>query len=249
MTSGGPSLERRHRDPHARWRLYCFPPAAAPASMFNAWGRAFPGQVEVCGVELPGHGRRLHEAPIAELRGLVEATCETLLPELDRAFAIFGHSMGALVGYEVARHLGSRYQRQPAYLFVSGHRAPQLPIARPPLHRLDDRTFIEQLTARDGAPLGLGGEGELLQLILPVLRTEAELCETYEHVPGPLLACHISALGGVDDPTVTAGELRAWQAQTTGRFRLHTFPGGHAFIRTAGAEVAAALGQDLQLVG
>ncbi len=167
-----------------------------------------------------------------------------LQPALDRPFAFFGHSMGGLVAFEVARRLREQGQ-SPVHLFVSASRAPQLVREDRPIHVLPDHEFMDELRRLNGTPEEVLEHGELMGLLLPMIRADFTALETYRHVPGPPLDCPITALGGADDPSVGRTELQAWQRQTRAAFTLHLFPGDHFYLNSAEPAVLALVARAL----
>jgi medium-chain acyl-[acyl-carrier-protein] hydrolase len=165
---------------------------------------------------------------------------------MDLPFAFFGHSMGALVAFELARELRRRSWRGPVLLAVSGHHAPHRPDPDPPVAHLPDAEFLEQMRVRyDGIPAEILAEEELLKLILPVLRADVLVLETHPYVEEPPLDCALSCFGGEQDRHTARDDLEAWREQARGPFTLHTFPGGHFFIESAREAVLRALSDDL----
>jgi surfactin synthase thioesterase subunit len=213
-------------------RLFCFPHAGAGAGAYRPWsatlGRA---GIDVCPVQPPGREGRFPEAPYDAVGPLVDDLAPVLEPYLDRPYALFGHSMGALIAFELAHRL--RGIAAPVHLFVSGRIAPQLRDPRPRMYDLPDAQLIARLRALGGIPSGLLDARELIAMQLPLLRADLALNERYEYRPVPPLAVPLSAYGGVSDPKVSADELRAWHEQTTGLFRVQLLAGGHFFVQTA----------------
>src|SRR3954453_3800140 len=194
-----PWVVRRAAESSPRLRLFCFPYAGGSAQVFRTWSEALPADVEVCAVQLPGRERRSSETPIRRAALAVEMLASALSRYLDKTFAMFGHSMGAMLAYEVARRLSAEFGCAPDHLFVSGHRAPHLPSRRRPLHHLADDAFIAGVRALNGTPREVFEHPELVELLLPMLRADFELLETYVELPGPRLSCPITALGGNAD--------------------------------------------------
>jgi medium-chain acyl-[acyl-carrier-protein] hydrolase len=188
-------------------------------------------EVEVLGVGLPGRDARFKEPPFQRLPPLIAACAAAVLPELQPPFAIYGHSLGALLGFSFARELRRRSCSAPLHLFVSGRRAPQLP-ERSPLHQLPDPQFLDQLRRLGGIPDAVFQDAELMAHYLPVLRADLAVTETAEITSEEPLTCPITALGGVTDDRATIDELDAWQVQTSSTFERETFPGGHFFIQS-----------------
>ena len=233
--------------PEARLRLFCFPYAGAAASAYHGWSAEFPSEIEVCPVQLPGRGGRFREPPIRQAQELLSAAADGLRPLLDRPFAFFGHSMGALLAFELAREFRRRGWPGPMLLAPSGHQAPPRPDPEPPCAHLPDAEFLEEVQRRyDGIPAEVLADEELLNLILPSLRADMLLIETYRYTAEPPLDCALSCFGGEHDRHVSGEDLEAWREQTTGSFKLRTLPGGHFFIDKQRGAVVGALCEDLR---
>jgi medium-chain acyl-[acyl-carrier-protein] hydrolase len=226
-------------------RLFCFPYAGGGASIFRHWANGLPEFVEVCPVQLPGRETRFREAAFTRLGPLIEALAGELGPYLDPPFAFFGHSMGALLAFELARRLRRDGRPQPVGLFVSGCGAPQIRTQESPIHALPVADFRERLRGLNGTPAAVLDNDELMDLLLPTLRGDFALCETYTYTPAPPLSCPISAWGGLGDDTVGRQELDAWRAQTTGSFRLRMLRGDHFFLQSAQPLLLRALAAEL----
>ena len=211
-------------------RLFCFPYAGGDAQVYRAWSRHLPPSVEVLAARLPGRGLRIKEAPFRDLVPVVAAVASAATPYLDRPFAFFGHSMGALISFELARLLRERGVRGPAHLFVSGCRAPQLRGGEPITYDLPDAEFIEYLRSLKGTPAEVFDHPELLELMLPLVRADFSVVETYQYRPGPALGCPVTAFGGESDEEVGVEGIKAWGEQTSGRFDARIMPGDHFFL-------------------
>lgn len=231
-----------------RLRLFCFPYAGGGASLFRLWPDKFPIDIEVCPIYLPGRESRLKEPLFTRLSALVAALFDALEPLMDMPFAFFGHSMGALISFELARYLRRMQQPGPAYLFISSHRAPQLPDSNAPLHDLPESELIDMLARLGGTPQAILQHTELMKVLLPILRADFELCETYVYSPEPALNCPLSVFGGEQDTMVRVSELQAWQAQTQRSFTLHLLPGDHFFISSQQESLLEILCQELELI-
>ena len=234
----------RKPDPQSRLRLFCFPYAGAGALIFHKWSDALPRDIEVCPIQLPGRGTRLTEPPFTKLPGLVEALARVLVPLLDKPFAFFGHSLGALIGFELARQIRRQHGLHPVRLFVSAGRAPQIPHRAPPIHTLPDNEFLAELRRLNGTPRELLDHEELMEVMLPIVRADFALYETYLYSAEPPLTCPISAFGGLQDRKVSASDLEAWRSQTSASFSLRMFPGDHFFLKEP--LLLQALSQELQ---
>lgn len=214
----------------AKLRLLCFPYAGGSARIYKDWAAAAPLGIDVLPVQLPGRFNRLQDPAHTELNALIQDMLATLMPILDRPFALFGHSMGALISFEFARVLRERVGLQPMRLFVSGRYAPHLPSPRPPVHQLSDPDLIEELRRLQGTPQEVLEHPQLLEIALPLLRADFQLCETYRYVPKPSLACSITGFAGLQDEHCPPSAVQAWQEQSEGGFDLHVFEGDHFFL-------------------
>ena len=228
----------------AALRLFCFPYAGGSAQVFRKWQRCFSPEVGLSLAHLPGRGARIGEPPFRRYKPLVNALAEAIIPQLPPVFAFWGHSMGALICFELARELRRRGQPGPLALFVSGRTAPQVTDTDPPMFNLPEQEFIAELRRLNGTPTELLDHPELKELFLPTLRADFEVVETYTHEPEAPLACVIHAYGGLQDASVPAADLKAWQKQTTGAFKVRMFPGDHFFIHTS-ADLVHAVRRDM----
>jgi medium-chain acyl-[acyl-carrier-protein] hydrolase len=226
--------------------LFCFPYAGGAASVFRNWSDGLPADVELCPVQLPGRGTRLTEPPYSRLSLLVEALAEGILPLLDKPFAFFGHSLGSLVSFELARELRAKHQARPVRLFVSAGPAPQIPHRGLPIHNLPEREFAAELRRLNGTPDELLDHRELMDIVIPSLRADFALYESYRYSAGPPLNCPISTFGGLSDQKVSHRDLEAWRDQTTVSFSIRMFPGDHFFLKTTQPLLLRALSQELR---
>jgi medium-chain acyl-[acyl-carrier-protein] hydrolase len=236
----------RKPNPQARLRLFCFPYAGTGPSIFRTWSDGLPADVEVCPVQFPSRGTRLMETPFTQLSPLVQALAQALVPLLDKPFAFFGHSLGALVSFELARQLRRQSGVLPAHLFVSADRAPQIPHRDRLIHALPEAEFLAELRRLNGIPGKVLEEAELMQIMLPVLRADFAVYETYVYSAELPLNCPISTFGGLQDQRVSRGDLEAWRDQTSGSFSLQMFPGDHFFLNTTQPLLLQALSQELR---
>ena len=216
--------------PRARLRLFCIAHAGGGASAFRGWADVLPADVEVCPVQLPGRENRIGEKPFDRLEPLVEALADAVDGYLDRPFALFGHSNGALMGFELARTLRARGRPGPVHLFPSGRRAPDLPADTEPIHALPEGEFLSSLQELGGLPAALLEHRELLELLVPLLRADVAIHETYQFREQAPLACPITAYGGLMDPKVSPAQVQAWGRHTAREFATRMFPGGHFYL-------------------
>ena len=228
-------LRRLRPQPQAPFRLFCFHCAGGSASVYRTWPTLLAEiqpTIEVCAIQLPGRENRLREAPFTQIEPLIQTLLAVLRPEFDRPFALFGHSMGALLVYELAQALQRTGGRLPTQLFVSGRRAPSLPDPLPPLHRLPTDDMLRAIGRRYGnLPDLLLQDAELKAIYAPLLQADFTLVETYQPSTLAPLACPIRAVGGDRDALATEAELLAWRPLTQGHFDLHLLPGGHFYLQ------------------
>lgn len=213
--------------------------------IYRKWPEFLPPAVEVCPVELPGRGARMDETAFTSVAPLIEAAAQALLPYFDRPFAFFGHSMGAIISFELTRYLAAKNLPQPVHLFLSGRRAPQLMVDAAPTYNLPEPEFVEELRRLDGTPEEVLAHPELMQLLIPLLRADFALCQTYISEPGPPVRCPITTFGSLEDSSVSRSQLEGWQEQTTAAFSLQMFPGNHFFLLSAQRDVLRILTKKL----
>lgn len=246
--SGNPTerwLAYREPNPRARMRMFCFPYAGGGASIYRGWGASLPADIEVCPVQLPGRESRMREAPFTRSEPMIQALVEGLQPYMNLPFVFFGHSMGAAIGFELARELRRRGQAQPAHLFVSGRRAPQTPAREEPIYGLPEPEFLIKLRELNGTPEEVLQHEELMKLLIPLLRADFEVNETYAYTPEEPFDFGLSAFGGLGDEDVTRDDVAAWQEHTSGRFRMRMLPGDHFFLHGSKDMVLEAVSRDL----
>ena len=227
-------------------RLFCFPYAGGGALVYRDWHRILPANIGVYAAQLPGRGDRLAEPPFLDLPALIESLTEAVQSDLDKPFAFFGHSMGALVAFELARKLRDEYGVEPAHLFVSGRRAPQLRDSDPVTYNLEDAKFIEELRRLNGTPRVMLENPELMELMGPTLRADFQICQTYVYTDSPPLRCPIAVFGGLQDEDITRENLQPWQNHTSGSFTLRLLPGDHFFLHSSEAILLRLIAKELQ---
>ncbi|MEW5983047.1 MAG: alpha/beta fold hydrolase [Acidobacteriota bacterium] len=232
VQGSNPWLSTTRPNPDARVRLFCLPYAGGGATAYRTWHAHLPADVEVCAVQLPGRENRFPEPPFTNLLELARALPGHLLPSLDRPFALFGHSMGAQIAYELARQLVRQYGRTPTHVFVSGSGAPDLPRRDAYIHTLPrDEAFLAELHRRyNQIPAIMFEDAELRELYVRLLRADLMLAETYRCADPVPLPCPIVALGGEQDRGAPPEDLRAWQTLTDAAFSVHLFRGGHFYF-------------------
>jgi medium-chain acyl-[acyl-carrier-protein] hydrolase len=226
-------------------RLFCFPYAGGGASIYRLWPDKLASKTEVCLVQLPGRGNRIEEAPFTQLPLLIQELTRVLKPYLDIPFCFFGHSMGALIAFELARSLRQSHLPLPTHLFLAAHRAPQVTLHRRLLYTMPDREFIEAAHTFGGIPQAVLQDEELMTALLPALRADFTIYEMYTYTPELPLSCPMTIFGGKQDQIVRIGDLIPWREQTHGKFALKMLPGDHFFIHSCQELMIQAIIQDL----
>ncbi|TAF08676.1 MAG: thioesterase [Nostocales cyanobacterium] len=219
-------------NPNAKLRLFCLPYAGGSAMVFRTWPNSLPPTIEVCPLELPGRGRQMNLPPYTKMQPLVKEIAENLIPYLDKPFAIFGHSMGGLVSFELARLLRSDYNLTPFHLFISARNAPQVTPTKRPIYNLPDAEFWQEIRNFNGTPDDVIENEDIIQLFMPILRADFTVLDTYMYTEQPPFDFPISVFGGLQDPAFTDFELKAWQEHTTADFSLQMLDGNHFFLRS-----------------
>jgi phthiocerol/phenolphthiocerol synthesis type-I polyketide synthase E len=221
-------LACRERRPEAAHRLYCFPHSGGSVGEFVRWGDELP-DVEVFGVQLPGRGAGLSEPAFTRMGPLADAIAAEVA--FHGPFAFFGHSLGALVAYEVARVLRATGRRQPDHLFASACPAPHLVLNDAPIHQLPDEQLAAWIDQEYGSlPAEISDDPALLELVLRAHRSDFELVETYEYHSEEPLDLPLTVIGGTEDE-LTEPELAAWRTHTSAKCEMELLPGGHFYLR------------------
>jgi surfactin synthase thioesterase subunit len=230
-------------------RLFCLHGAGSSASTYAKWSRYFPKAVEVVAIQLPGREGRFREAFSVSVKGLVRELAADLRGYTDLPYGIFGHSLGALIGFELVRELVATGARQPVVFMPAGRAAPHIKDQRQVLHRLSEGEFADALAKEKflspALRRALLEQDETASLFLPQMRADLCLEETYEYRASEPLSCPIVAYGGIEDPDVSLADLRAWAIHTTRHFRCHMLPGTHHFVQDVVPELTALVQHEL----
>lgn len=227
-------LSHRVRRDRPQMRLFCFPYAGGNALVFQRWHSLFPLWIEICPIQYPGRGNRIREKPFTNAKPLGQEVTEAIKPLLDLPYAFFGHSMGALIAFDVIHNLRKQHKQLPFHLFVSAVRAPQFRNRDRISFDMPDAEFIEELRRLNGTPNEVLEHAELMALMLPMLRADFSVAQTYEQVANELpLSCPISAYGGDADISVSRKELEGWREQTMGAFSFEMFAGDHFYLHSS----------------
>lgn len=234
--------------PQARIRLICFPHAGGMASFYKAWPGDFGERIEVQSLQYPGHEDRLGEQPICQMSQLADLASEAVAQVMDRPVALFGHSLGAVVAYEVARRLARIEPSQLACLFVSGRQAPGFH-RHQAKHLADDKTLWAELRRLGGTDSFILDHPGWRSILLPILRSDYRLDETYAHHPVPRLSCPVVAFIGDRDPEADISEVIGWSDVTSARFELRAFSGDHFYLIPHRRAVTSTVADHLGLSG
>lgn len=236
---------RRYRPTeNATARLVCFPHAGGSAPFFRPVTTALDDTVDVVAVQYPGRQDRRTERPINDMAVLADHIHEVLRREPELPLTLFGHSMGAVAAFEVARRLEAEGKR-PVRLFASGRRGPSTHRDEA-VHRKSDDGILAEIRKLDGTASSVLGDDEMMRAALPALRGDYQAIETYRCAPDTTIDAPITVLTGDDDPKTTLDEARAWERHTTGSFELQVYSGGHFFLTSRITEVLAMLKRHFQ---
>lgn len=238
LRSSNKVIERDSPRPDAKLSLLCVPYAGGSAAVFRGWADTLPAEVELWGVQLPGRASRRDESPLTRMDSLVEVIAAELVTAheralADRPFAIFGHSMGALLAFELARQLRDRHGLTVSGLLVAGRGAPHLPDPGPALACGSEPALVAELQRLGGVPAEVLEDEMRRARMLRLIRADFAVCETYAYQSAAPLDCPISVFGGTEDFDWPVETLSAWREHTKSTAQVHTFAGGHFFIDSA----------------
>lgn len=229
-TTKTPWLVPVSTNPRARIRLFCIPYAGGQAAVFTPWVCGLSEEIEAFAIQLPGRSSRIRERPHTNLLQLVNAIHQGIECYLDRPYALFGHSMGAQIAFQLGRCLRRTEGPEPLHLFVSGAAAPDYPRIEPIMYDMADAELVERLRQMNGTPREILDNREMLQIVLPVLRADFQVLDTYRYQQDKPFDFPISAYGGLQDTLVPVDALQSWKAHTCSEFSLNMFPGDHFFL-------------------
>lgn len=216
--------------PAARLRLFCFPYAGGGASIFRRWAEVLPETIELVGVRLPGRENRIAEPAFNDWQALTPVLVDLIASRVDRPYALFGHSLGGAMAYEITRAIEAI--ARPELLIVSGIRSPEVPLYRQPIFELPRPEFIAGLRAMNGTPAEILDNEELMAFFEPTLRADIRLADTWRSADVPLLDTGIVAFSGSEDFIASEADMRGWQMRTSAGFEQYVFDGDHFFIHS-----------------
>ena len=221
-----------------RLRIFCFPYAGGSATLYRDWPQHLPDDIELVGVQLPGRAFRLREPAFTDITRLLEALETQLSPYLDQVpFVFWGHSMGALVSFELMRRFQSRGLSMPKMAIVSGRRAPQLPYDPLNVPAMSDDEFMAELRRLGGTPDEVLDNERLMNLVLPSLRADFEILYRWHYIEGAPFSMPMKAVGGTSDGPIPRADLEAWSIHTGGDFTTKMFEGDHFYLHEAEPEL------------
>jgi medium-chain acyl-[acyl-carrier-protein] hydrolase len=215
--------------PGSRLRLFCLPFAGGGASSYRQWSHELPDSIEVAAVQLPGREDRFREPPLERMADLVGNLVDALLPFMTQPFAFFGHSLGAIVALETTRALAARGAPLPRHVIVSARAAPHLPLRRRAVSTLTRDELCAWLRKKSGTPEAILQSSEFLDFVLPALRADLHIDDSFQSSVEPVLDCPLTAFGGLHDEEALCDEVSAWAPYTSAGFTLRLLPGNHFF--------------------
>lgn len=226
-------LRRYAGGPQPKVRLVCFPWCGGGASVYRRFASGLPEHIELLAVQLPGREDRFGEDRLLRMEQIIEHVIDEVISVFDRPLVLFGHSMGALVAYELALALKARTGREPDLLVLSGHGAPCKPA--PVLncwHSAGEEEFIANIRNLGGTPPEILEDRQMMRALLPVLRSDYEVLETYKHQPTTSLSCDLVVCAGNEDREVSPETMGWWQQYTTGSSSVQWFEGNHFYLHS-----------------
>lgn len=243
MSAKSPWFIRADAANHPRERLFIFPHGGGSPAQYRDWGARLGAHAEVYIASLPGRGSRFRDEPIADMGYLIERLHAEISPLLNERSIFFGHSLGALVAFELTTSLAAHSQGTPKKLIVSAKNAPHLPAVGSPLSHLEDDAFVQALQQYDGTPAKVLEDKELMALYLPMLRADFRLSENYLCRNIHTLPCKLHIFGAQDDPFTTVDGLRQWSRYADGGCGSMMFEGGHFYFHAQQEKFFPALTQ------
>ncbi|AAK78998.1 MULTISPECIES: thioesterase II family protein [Clostridium] len=228
-----------------KMRLFCLPFAGGGALAYRSWCRYMPPEIELCAVQLPGRENRIKDEKFYDINLLIDELVLQILPYLDKPFALYGHSMGGLISFELARRIRKVKGLTPKILFFSGSKAPQLYDHTKDISHLPDELFLKAIKSFNGMPDMFWQDRELIEFKLPTLRADFSVLEGYNYYNEEPLECPISALCGENDKIISKKDMEALALQTKNQFKLRMFDGDHFFINTCRSKVLKSIIEDL----
>lgn len=230
---------------HATARLFCLPHAGGTAQTFLRWRKYVPAWIDLCAIELPGRARRIDEPQPRDVDAVVAEFLDNSRDLLDLPYAVFGHSLGGLLAYQITRTVEETGRPALVRLYVSATRPPADEATAPRRHQLGDRELAAHLRDIGGTPAEVLEDEALLSLVLPIIRSDLRLGETYRHTWTQPQRTPITAFAGIDDPVVSPHQAAGWLAYSDGGVAVRELPGDHFFLDEKAREIVATIAADL----
>ncbi|MCP5095183.1 MAG: thioesterase [Chloroflexi bacterium] len=241
MMSPSPWIRPLNRVPQPRLILFAFPHAGGGASSYHSWTRFLPANVALYAIQYPGRETRINEPPVSSMQEMIPPLGAAIAGFLQRPFIFFGHSLGAMVAFETVKLLAQRDIMLPQHLFVSAARAPHVPVAHEPYHKLPSDQFWQKLEGLSGTPTAVLQHADFKALLEPMLRADFALAEAYIRPKLEPIHIPLTALTGMQDTYVVQDDVLAWASHTTAAFRHHQIQGNHFFPQSQAATVTSIL--------
>lgn len=222
-------VKYRHEQ-HSKLRIFCFPYAGGSASMYNDWAEYFPTNADVFAIQAPGRETRFNEAPINDIKELIEGLSQAIFPYLDVPYIFIGHSNGALIAFELARMLQRLGNFKLRHICLSAKRAPHLPPNKEPIFDLPYDKFIEELRVFSTIPESVLNDPKMMEVFMPMLRADFGLADLHNFMDGQLLKANATLFWGKDDKDIPNEDVLAWKKHILGKIESIGFEGGHFFI-------------------
>lgn len=233
---------RPEKRPTALMRLFCLPYAGGSASTYFHWAKNLPAEIELSIVQPPGRGSRISEPAHQCMSSLTAELLPALEPYLDRPYMLFGHSLGSRVGFDLMHQMKQRGWPEPEHFIASGSLPPNSGWHRKPIFDMPREAFIAELRKFEGTPDEVFNNNELISLLLPTLRADFRIADTYQYRGGSTFDCPVSVFGGIRDKNVPTDRLAEWKRYFRLEPEIFLFPGGHFFIESDAKDVQARVG-------
>ena len=224
--------------------MFCFSYAGGSAQIFKTWGDILPAEIEVCAIQLPGRAGRFREPRYTSVSTAVSALTGEIEHLANKPFALYGHSLGAAMAFEMGLSLEKR-GRGPRLVAASGMMSPTNPSKEPAIYHLPDAQFRQKVKEFDGTPKEILEHEELMDLMMPLLKADFTMADTYVYQPGRILSCPLHVHAGTEDPHTDEEGLLDWKNFTSAGFSQKTFQGDHFFVNSLTKPVLEDLAQKL----
>lgn len=240
-----PSWLIRKSEAHRKIRLFCFCYAGGNSSIFLSWQEKINPAIEICAIQLPGRGKRFLDPLINSIPELIAELAPVVSENSDLPFSFFGHSLGGLIAYELCHYLVERKLKQPSQLFVSGCDAPRYRSKDKNIHTLPHEEFVASLKKYNGTPSEIFSYPELLNTLLPTIRSDFFMAETYSYTSRNRLLLPINVFAGLQDDYDSPEQVTGWKEETSNACDIQWFKGDHFFINTATDQVIEQINRKL----